>query len=129
MESNKNVLWDVDEQLFASMEGNYTSANEANFFKNLHFKQEYEPTLSNELLVSEYENDDEIYLVRVEYEEYLVGHGKYPSQKEVHVMNLSEALATRLKDVGSDKDLSLLEWLRKRDYAGVRYNRNHDFED
>lgn len=128
MNSDKNSLWDADEQLFASMEGNYTSANEANFFKNLHFKQEYEPTLSNELLVSEYDNDDEIYLVRVEYEEYLVGHGSPPLQKEVHVMNLSEALATHLKDVGFDKDLTLFEWLRMRDYADVRYNRNHDFE-
>lgn len=128
MNNKKNTLWDVDEELFAYMEGNYASANEANFFKNLHFKQEYEPTLSNELLVSEYENEDEMYLVRVEYEEYLVGHGKIPFQKEVHAMNLSEALSTRLKEVGFDKDVTLLEWLRMRDYVDVKYNRNHDFE-
>lgn len=128
MNSNKNTLWDVDEQLFASMEGNYKSANEANFFKNLHFKQEYEPTLSNELLVSEADNDDQVYLVRVEYEEYLVGVGIYPHQKEVHAMNLSEALAVNLKDIGIEKDITLLDWLRARDYADVKYNRNHDFE-
>lgn len=125
----KNKLWDVDEQLFASMEGKYLSTNEANFFKNLHYKQVCEPTLANELLVSEYENDDEIYLVRVEYEEYLVGHGIDKRQKEVHVMNLSEALAVNLNDVGLGRSVTLLDWLRSRDYTDVKYNRNHDFGD
>ena len=59
MNSNKNKLWDVDAKLFASMKGNYVSANEENFFKNIQFKQEYECTLLNDLLVSEYENADE----------------------------------------------------------------------
>ena len=39
------------------------------------YKQGYEVTALNNLIVSEYENEDEIYVVRECYEEY-VGHLK-----------------------------------------------------
>ncbi len=125
METSKNKLWEEDEKLFASMEGKYQSANEALFFRNMKYKQEYEPTLSNDLIVSESDNEDEIYLVRVEYDEYLVGKGRGQNH-EVHVMNLSEALSIDLSSVGLNRRLTLLEWLKQRDYAGVLYDHNYD---
>ncbi len=125
METSKNKLWDVDEQLFASLEGKYQSDNEALFFRNMKFKQEYEPTLSNDLIVSESDNDDKIYLVRVEYDEYLVGKAGN-EELEVHVMNLSEALSVDLSVVGLNRRLTLLEWLKQRDYVGVMYDHNYD---
>lgn len=69
MNTEKHKLWDTDEKLFASMKGQYASSNEENFFKNIQYKQEYECTALNDLLVSEYENADEIYVVREVYEE------------------------------------------------------------
>ena len=125
METNSNKLWDVDEKLFASLEGHYQSDNEAVFFRNMKFKQEYEVALSNDLIVSETDNTDEIYLVRVEYDEYIVGKG-CDEMHEVHVMNLSEALSTDLSTLGLDRKLSLLDWLKERDYAGVMYDHNYD---
>ena len=125
METSKNKLWAVDEQLFASLEGKYQSDNEAVFFRNMKFKQEYEPTLSNDLIISELDNEDEIYLVRVEYDEYLVGRGK-DGASEVHVMNLSEALSVDLRWIGLNRQLTLFDWLRKRDYEGVLYDHNYD---
>ncbi len=125
METYSNKLWDVDEELFASLEGHYQSENEAVFFRNMKFKQEYEVALSNDLIVSETDNDDEIYLVRVEYDEYIVGKGR-DDIHEVHVMNLSEALSTELNTLGLSRKLSLLDWLKERDYAGVMYNHNYD---
>lgn len=89
------------------------------------FKQEYEPTLSNDLIVSESDNDDKIYLVRVEYDEYLVGKAGN-EELEVHVMNLSEALSVDLSVVGLNRKLTLLEWLKQRDYVGVMYDHNYD---
>lgn len=59
----KHKLWDKDISLFASIEGNYRSVNEENFFKNMQYKQEQETTVLNDLIVSEYENDGEIYVV------------------------------------------------------------------
>lgn len=131
METSKRKLWDADYELFASMRDNSLTPNEANFFKNMRFKEEYEPTALNDLLVSEYENPDEIYLVRVDYDEYLVGHGiGTDGAEEVHVMNLSEALAINFKTEGFlDRDITLWQWLREKDYEIVNYERNHDLTD
>lgn len=128
MNTKKHKLWSADEQLFASMEGNYLSVNEENFFKNMRYKQEYECTSLNDLIVSEYENNDEIYVIREYNEEYIVGHGiGTDGAQEEHVMNLSEALALNLKQLGFiERDLTLLDWLRECDYNVVNYERNYD---
>lgn len=124
----KHKLWDKDIILFASMEGNYRSINEENFFKNMQYKQEYGTTVLNDLIVSEYENDDEIYVVRMCSEEYVVGHGVGTDGAfEEHVMCLSDALALNLKALGYiERNLTLWEWLRECDYTVVDYERNYD---
>ena len=128
MNNSKNQLWDVDAKLFASMKKESLTPNEANFFSNMQFKQEYEVTALNDLLVSEYENDDEIYVIRMNYDEYVVGHGiGTDGAQEVHVMNLSEALSVNLKAEGFlNRDITLWQWLREKDYTIVNYGRNYD---
>lgn len=128
MSTKKHKLWDADARLFASMKGKYQSVNEENFFKNLQYKQEYEVTALNDLIVSEYENDDEIYILRMYNEEYVVGHGiDSDGVQEEHVMCLSDALSLNLKDLGFiDRVITLLQWLRERDYDVVNYERNYD---
>lgn len=124
----KHRLWDKDIILFASMEGNYRSVNEESFFKNMQYKQEYGTTVLNDLIVSEYENDDEIYVVRMCNEEYVVGHGVGTDGAfEEHVMCLSDALALNLRALGYiERNLTLWEWLRECDYTVVDYERNYD---
>jgi hypothetical protein len=119
-------LWDVDIALFERMKGHYQSPKEENFFRNLEFKQLNKPTVCNELLVSEHDNADEIYLVRIEYEEYLVGHGLGNQQEEEHVMNLSEALAINLKNIGFQRGITMWQWLKENDYKFVRYDRDYE---
>ena len=130
MMTKKHIVSKEDDVLFHTMEGCYVSPNEENFFKNLQYKEEYEITGLNDLLISEYENKDEIHLVRMYYEEYLVGQGiGSDGAREEHVMTLSEALSLNLKDAGLlDRNQTLLEWLRECDYVYVNYNRNHDLE-
>jgi hypothetical protein len=126
MEDRKNNLWDVDKNLFASMKGNYASAEEANFFKTMQFKEEYEPALSNDLIMSEHANSDDIYIVRALYDEYIVGKGGDEST-EIHTMNLSEALNINLRDAGLlCKNITLLDWLRSINYQGVTFDNNYD---
>ena len=93
---------------------------------NMQYKEEYQATALNDLLVSEYENPDEIYIVRMYNEEYIVGQGVgIDGANEVHVMCLSQAL--NLKELGFlDRDLTLLDWLRECDYSVVNYERNYD---
>ena len=128
MINEKHKLWDADATLFASMKGNYQSNNEENFFKTMQYKQECEATALNELLVSEYENPDEIYIVRMYNEEYIVGQGIGTNgANEEHVMCLFEALNLNLKELGFlDRDVTLIDWLRECDYSVVNYERNYD---
>lgn len=128
MNNVKHKLLDEDAALFASMVGHYQSVNEENFFKTMQYKQEFEVTALNDLIVSEYENDDEIYIVRMYYEEYVVGHGiDSNGANEVHTMSLSDALALNLKELGFiERNLTLWEWLRDSDYSVVDYERNYD---
>jgi hypothetical protein len=126
MENRKNNLWDVDKSLFTSMVGNYVSPEEANFFKTMQFKDECEPALANDIIMSEHSNSDNIYIVRALYDEYLVGKGDDEST-EIHTMNLSEALNLNLHDAGLlCENITLLEWLRAINYQGVTFDNNYD---
>ena len=128
METSKNKLWDADAKLFASMKEKSLTPNEANFFSNLQYKEEYEVSALNDLLVSEYENKDEIYVIRMNYDEYVIGHGiGTDGAEEIHVMNLSEALSVNFKTEGFlNRDITLWQWLREKDYEIVNYGRNYD---
>lgn len=124
-----NKLWPEDFKLFANMEGHYISDNEKAFFEKMKFKMENEIAPSNDLIMFEEDNDEQIYIVRCIYDEFIVGHGtKSHYDEEYHVMNLPEALSANLKTLGFiDRDITLLEWLRERDYEGIRYNHNYAF--
>ncbi len=121
-----NKLWVDDDELFTSMKENYQSENEREFFEKILYKQEWECSLSNDLILSEKDNEDEIYIVRVYFEEYIVG--KKGKVEEEHVMCLTEALALNLKEIGVlDESITLFEWLRRRDYVGVKYDNDFDY--
>ena len=114
-----------DKALFESMVGHYQSDNEREFFENLRFKQENVFTVSHDLILHEDNNEDGLYIVRCEYEEYIVGQEKVI--EEQHVMFLAEALQLNLKEAGLlDRDITLFDWLRERDYKGVEYDHNYD---
>ncbi len=120
------VLGD-EAELFVSMECNYQSDNEREFFEKLLYKQQWECSFSHDVLLSECNNEDEIYIVRCYFDEYKVGkNGK--AADEVCVQNLHDALNLNLKEIGVlDEDIILFAWLRRRDYAGIDYNHNIDY--
>jgi hypothetical protein len=82
-------------------------------------------TVSHDLILHERNNEDGLYIVRCEYEEYIVGQAAV--LEEQHTMCLAEALALNLKEVGLlECNMTLFEWLRARNYRGVEYNHNYD---
>lgn len=127
-QKTRHQLVQEDAELFRKMRGHYTSDNERVFFERMQDKEEYELTVSNDLILFEQDNEDHIYIVRCEYEEYVIGHGiDGHYDNEYHSMTLTEALSLNLKDQGYIKDdITLLQWLRNRDYAGVQYDHNYD---
>ncbi len=114
-----------DAALFRKMAMQYESEEEREFFEQLQFKEEHVLTVSHDLILHEDNNEDGIYIVRCEYEEYIVGQEDI--REEQHVMCLAEALSLNLKEVGLlERNITLLDWLRGRNYKGVEYNHNYD---
>lgn len=123
---HRHKLVTEDKKLFDSMVGHYQSENEREFFEKQRYKQEYVMTSSNDLLLHEDNNEDRIYIVRCWYEEYVVG-GLLYKQGEEHFMTLKETLDANLKEIGVlDRNITLLQWLRERDYKGLEYDHNFD---
>ena len=123
MKANKLVKEDAE--LFEFMKSHYQSENEKEFFEKLRYKQENVLTVSNDLILSERNNDDGLYIVRCIFEEYIVGQEDVT--EEQHVMCLYDALNLNLKATGLlEKDMTLFQWLRERDYAGIEYDHNYD---
>lgn len=123
MKANKLVKEDAE--LFEFIKSHYQSENEKEFFEKLRYKQENVLTVANDLILSERNNDDGLYIVRCIFEEYIVGQEDVT--EEQHVMCLYDALNLNLKATGLlDRDITLFQWLRERDYAGVEYDHNYD---
>ena len=126
----ENELWPEDAKLFEQMEGNYQSENEKTFFENIHVKMLSELAPCRELLLSENDNNDQIYFLRDQYEEFIVGTTKKPSpcESSIHTMTLFEALEANLKELGFlERNISFLQWLRERDYENMKYDHNYAY--
>lgn len=119
-----------DTALFEAMNGHYVSKNEERFFRIMQYKEEYELAPQNDLLLDDKDNEDGISILRVYNTEYDVirvitdktGRHRSPSS---YSDSLADALSTNMKEFGIlDYDCTLLEWLRKNDYNGIRYDGN-----
>ena len=128
MENKKTKLIAEDVSLFKHMEGKYISNEEKEFFERMKFKIESEIAPANDLIMSNRNNDDGIYIVRCYDYEFRIGcHVGEEYKEEFYAMDFHDALYVNLRECGFiDEDLTLLEWLRKRNYNGVEYNHNFD---
>ena len=125
----ENELWAEDVQLFQNMDNHYISENERVFFETIQEKMMTELAPCKELLISEMKNADKVYLLRDQYDEFILGQGIGAERKtEVHTMKLSDVLNVNMKDKEflSD-DITLLEWLRRIDYDGVMFDHNYAY--
>lgn len=120
-----NELTMEDRQLFRRMTVECRTENERLFFERMRHKQEHEITATIDIILHERDNSDKLFIVRYWFDEYAIGREDLP--REYHFMSLSEALAANVKQLALlDEDITLFEWLRRRDYAGVKYDQNQD---
>ncbi len=126
----KHTLPAADKELFDSMSGNYQSEKEQWFFDNIKDLEQWDCSLSHDFLLTEADNNDNIFIVRINCNEYLFGCDDLKEHRIYeHVMSLSEALNTNLKTLGVlESNITLFEWLRARDYRGISFNHNLDYE-
>lgn len=125
----ENELWEEDVLLFQEMENRYISDNERQFFETMREKMLTELAPCKELIISETQNSDQVYLLRDQYDEFILGKGIEETRKsEVHKMKFSDILHVNMKehDLLSD-DITFWEWLRRIDYDGVMYDHNYAY--
>lgn len=125
MKEKVNQLSQEDIQLFTSMVGHYLSEEERIFFETLKYKEEYELATMNELLLIEEDNEDNLYFIRIYADEYEIGLGAI---KE-HFQSLADALQMQLSKIGMpENDCTFGQWLQRRNYKGIHYNRNIELQ-
>lgn len=123
------ILLPEDTIMLSAVGSNNETQEELIFFEKLRNKMENEPAWANDLLLSETDNEDGLYIIRCYDHEFIIGRYVEDSfHEEVHVMSLKEALETSLHLLGLDSDLSLLDWLRRSNFKNIRYNNNFDMQ-
>ena len=122
--------WDCFEDTpeeFQNAIKNARSDNERIFFETLMYKVVHEPAFSNDVLMHDKDNEDGIYILRVS-DDFLIG------KKDINGMDVCSPteysglfyfLTTDMYPY-LHRHITVGEWLRKRDYAGIRYDANND---
>ncbi len=117
------LLLEDDLALFEEMRGNYVSENERVFFETIEQKEINDFSSMYDMLMLEPDNEIGFFLQREYWNEYELGIGKRSCE---HCDSLCEALNFDMFTLGHTEHISVLQWLRKRDYAGVHYDRDND---
>lgn len=125
LDDDTKLMLEDDLALFESMKDNYISENECIFFETLRYKEIYEFTGMYEMMMLETDNDISFYFIRQYWNEYGIG---ISGKSNEHFQSLKETLECDMFDLGLSEHILLLEWLRKRDYVGIHYDRNNDLE-
>jgi len=117
-----------DANLLDGMKGRFSSSNEEAFFHNMVWKEVYEWAGCCDVILSAFDNEDEIFIVRYYDAEYKVGKGREVCHKKRggYFDCLSDALKFDMWPLVGE-NVTLLEWLRRRDYEGVKYDNNEDY--
>jgi len=114
----------ADKELYKSMKDKFVSDNERTFFENMIRKEIYDfPASSFDVIMHEKDNEDGLFIDKCYDSEYKVGRKTDGRTAVISVLpqSLSELLQLDLYEV-LNKHISVLDWLRQRDYSGVRYD-------
>ncbi len=104
------------------------STEEKDFLEQMRYKISKEIAASNEVLLRDDENEDGIYLLRVGNDDFIVGRITTDSSYLKHPNEIAGLFGFLEFDLYPylHRHISIKEWLRKRNYKGIRYDRNND---
>lgn len=105
------------------------SDKEREFFEKLRHKFLYEPAYTNDVLMHDEDNEDGLYILRIVTDEIMIGKydkGLCMEISPIEIGGLFPALEEDLYEY-LGRHITLLDWLRARDYRGIRYDANNDF--
>jgi hypothetical protein len=122
---NNEYLPVEDRKLYEKMNGHFVSEKERMFFDEMICKELYDCPMSVfDVIMSESDNEERIFIQKEYNSEYVIG--RFLDEDKYTVIDnrplcLSELISTDLFTL-LNTHITVLEWLRKRDFAGVRYD-------
>lgn len=107
---------------------NATSENERIFFEKFRHKILHETAASNDVLMHEQDNSDGLYILRVGTDDVMVGRNLLDSNEQTFPREFAGIFCALDQDLFEyiNRHTTLREWLRERDYDGIRYDANND---
>ena len=105
-----------------------SSPKEKEFFQKLLHKVLNETAASNDVLMNDKDNEDGLYILRVGTDDFQVGRvgdPKSPSYPHEYA-GLFYFLTADLEPY-LHRHITVGEWLKTRDFAGIRYDANNDY--
>lgn len=121
-------LSDTPEE-FESAIKNAVTSNEKEFFEKLRYKELNETAASNDVLMNEVDNSDGLYILRVGSDGIMIGR----KISDIHEQSVPEEYAGIFLALQQNisqfigRDITLLQWLRERDFQGIKYDQNNDY--
>lgn len=115
----------ADRELFSKHIAPDVNIIEREFFEKMKEKEEGEFAPSADLIMSECDNDDEIYIIRYFFDEYKIGKGKPGNRhpENIYAYNLAEAINADLFSL-LGRHVKLIDWLREINFKGINFNGN-----
>ncbi len=103
--------------------------NERDFFEKLRYKFLHETAAGNDVLMNESDNNDGLYVLRVGTDDILIGKNLSKPEEKASSEEFAGIFLALQMDLYEyvHRHITLLEWLRERDYKGIRYDANNDY--
>lgn len=121
-------LSDTPEEFDAAIK-NALTPNEKEFFEKLRFKELNETAASNDVLMNEADNTEGLYILRVGSDGILIGRNISDPKEATTPEEYAGIFLALQQDISQfvGRHVTLLEWLRQRDFKGIKYNQNNDY--
>lgn len=105
------------------------SDKEREFLEKLRYKILHETAFSNDVLMHGKDNGDGLYILRVGTDDIMIGRNLEKSGEKTSPVEISGLLAALEEDIYEyvGCHITLLDWLRERDYRGIHYDANNDY--
>ena len=125
-------LWDdlVDNpEDFDAAIKNAVSEKEREFFEKLRYKILNETAFSNDVLMHENDNEDGLYILRVGTDDIMIGRNLEKADEKTTPIEIGGLFGALDEDIFDyvGQHITLLDWLRGRDYRGICYDANNDY--
>lgn len=108
---------------------NAISENEKVFFETFRYKVLNETAFSNDVLMDNLDNEDGLYILRVRVDDVMIGRRTSDDMEVGAPVEFEGIFAVVDEDLFEwiGRHVTLLQWLRERDFRGIRYDANNDY--